>query len=386
MKKWIEPHDIKSSVENLRLSDESKTRIVIDCYNRSRPHHCCIKKWQVVGTAMVVGFCVFCSPAAANIRYSLKDWLEQMTSEKVQSIYDSVQEQTVGAASTSRDYSDEERLRKNQLEELYKKGEMFPEREVAILDEGQEPESDQVSYQIADSLWILPERALTDEDLLEIIDYEYKMSYSLISINEANSLAETVVNPIINKDQALQTAQNFITSAYQVEIKPENIFIETYSDGTYEIKYSGLETREGSKADCSILISGVNGKIQNLHYDDKKHTAASEKDTKSVDQMKWYEKGKKIIFDIVGETKITSAWCLLYTGQDNTKEITKRIYYLYELEDGDTYTLGFLYSDGILQSLALGDSYLKNQKEYHSGWKFKADRADATYEIEKIGE
>jgi len=57
---------------------------------------------------------------------------------------------------------------------------------------------------------------------------------------------------------------------------------------------------------------------------------------------------------------------------------------LYEFEKGDTYTLGFLYSDGILQTLTLGDSYLENREEYQTAWKLKADRIDATYEIKKI--
>ena len=386
MKKWIDKDDFKNSVESLQLSDEAKNRILKACYERNRPRYFVTRRYQVAFTVLLLSIGVFCSPVAANVRSSLKAWLDQMTQEKVQSIYNSVQKQTVGAASTSRDFSDEELLRKGQLEELYKNGELFPEKEVLVLDKGQGFKSDQVCYQSTNSFWFLPESRLTDEDLLEIIDYEYKINYSLASVNEENGLVETnaVVNPSLSEEQALQTAQELITAAYHVQINRDRIFIEPYSNGNYEIKYLGLELSEGSKASCSILISGEDGKVQNLHYNDKKHTAVSNTIPDSIDQNVWYEKGKKILSDMTGQDRIKSSWCLIYTGQGRTEEITKRIYYLYELEKGDTYTLGFLYSDGILQTLTLGDSYLENQEEYQTAWKFKADRIDATYEIKKI--
>jgi len=67
-------------------------------------------------------------------------------------------------------------------------------------------------------LLILPESRLTDEDLLEIIDYEYKMNDCLASVNEENGLVETnaVVNPSLSEEQALQTAQELISAAYHV--------------------------------------------------------------------------------------------------------------------------------------------------------------------------
>lgn len=131
------------------------------------------------------------------------------------------------------------------------------------------------------------------------------------------------------------------------------------------------------------MISGKNGKILNLHYNEKKRTAEITPD-RFKDRNVWYEKGRKILSDITDNSKIKSSWYLIYSGQDSATDISKRIYYLFELENGDTYKLGFLHSDGTLQTLASGVSCLENQEEYQADWEFRADRMGVTYEIKKI--
>ncbi|MBQ2100637.1 MAG: hypothetical protein II477_06130 [Lachnospiraceae bacterium] len=81
----------------------------------------------------------------------------------------------------SRAWSAEELARKNKLQVAYKNDEIFPEGALKIVRLGEEYSKDEVCLideedGKEDVLW-LPERTLTDEEILEIIEYEEKIAY-----------------------------------------------------------------------------------------------------------------------------------------------------------------------------------------------------------------
>ena len=386
MKNWISEENLKRVVNEIHIDNATKERIIIEgmrnygkkCRNR--------KKLPAIVAFSALTVILLSSPVMAQVRESLKQWLSHMTQKEISDIYDSVQNSEVEAFSVSRELSWNEKIRKDQLSNLYKKGERFPEGKIIILQQGEKANPDAVCYDEISATWYFPSHELTDEELLEIIDYEYKINYSLSIINESEGIISVPesLEAKITENQALEAAKKFIEAAYEVNFDSQRISIEKYVTGNYAIKYTGLESKEGYIENCNILVSSQDGKIVDVYYNDRKYTSSCSKAGEFPDWQAWYHKGKDILTSITGELSIKESYYLVFYGGDNSKNVTKKIYYLYEMENGDTYLLGFLNDNGVLQSLTFGDSYLKNPEQYQNVWKASADKQNIDYKIEEI--
>lgn len=386
MKKWINEENLKKAVNEIHMDTAAKERIMAENMGKYVRSYKKRKKLSVIVVFSALTVILLCSPVMAQVRESLKEWLSHMTQKEINEMYDSVQNSSVEAASISRELDWNEKIRKDQLYNLYKKGEMFPEGRITILKQGGKVDSTTVCYDELSAIWYFPSRELTDEELLEIIDYEYKVNYSLNIINESEGITSVpeVVEAEITEDQAIEAAQKFIEAAYEVNFDPQRITIEKYVTGNYAIKYTGLESKDGYIENCNILVSSQNGKVVDVYYNDRKYTTSSSTTGEFPDWQEWYKKGKDILSCITGDLSLEKSYYLVFFGGENSQNVTKKIYYLYEMENGDTYLLGFLNDNGILQSLTLGDSYLKNPEQYQNVWRASADKQNIEYKIVEI--
>ena len=79
----------------------------------------------------------------------------------------------------NREYTKEEENRKEALRKEYENG-RFPEGTLTLVKSaGQAVDSDQLVYARDTSCFYLPERALTDEELLQILDFNSKRDFAL---------------------------------------------------------------------------------------------------------------------------------------------------------------------------------------------------------------
>jgi hypothetical protein len=386
MKNWISEENLKKAVEELHMDRLAKESIIMGCEKGHGNTYRKRKKLKVIIAFSALTIFLFCLPVRAQVKESLKQWLSHMTQKDISDMYDSVQNSRAEAYSVSRDLSWNEKIRKDQLTSQYKKGDLFPDGKIIILQQGEEANPASVCYDEISRTWYFPSHELTDEELLEIIDYEYKENYVLSIINESEGITTVPeqVKAKITEEQALETAKKLIEKAYDVNIDPQRIFIEDYMTGYYGIKYSGMELKDGYIEDCNIVVSSQDGKIDSVVYNDKNYTSSCSKTGEFPDWEALYDKGKDILFSITGESSIKKSYYLVFYGENSSKDVTKKIYYLYELENGDTYSLGFLSKSGILQSISFGDSYSENPEHYQSIWKASAAKKHINYKIVEI--
>lgn len=88
------------------------------------------------------------------------------------------------ANSLNRPYTAEERARYDQLEKEYKTNGLFPESQLRYLPEGDAYNGIGIMLDTTSRILYLPEETLTDEELLEIIDFNLKLTYSIYELNE----------------------------------------------------------------------------------------------------------------------------------------------------------------------------------------------------------
>lgn len=388
MKNWISEENLKRAVSQIHMNDTAKDRIIKEYkrkYSKKRRYQMNVK---VIVAFSLLTVILLCTPVMAQVRESLKQWLSHMTQKEIKVRYDSFQNSEGEAYQYSRELNWNERLREDQLKSLYKKGERFPKGSLMILKQGEKVNPDAIIYDEKHSTWYFPSRELTDEELLEMIDYNYKLNYSIDVINESDEITEDTepVKTVITEEQALETVKNFIEAAYEVKTDPERMFVEDDASGYYTIKYSGLETKEGYKQDCSISVSSRNGTLYSVFYDDRAYNASCSQTGEFPNWQVWYEKGKDVLDSITGGSTIKKSHYLVYYGGDNSKVSTKKIHYLYELENGDTYSMGFNYEKGILQTMRVdyGYSHTEHPEEYQSKFKFNADRQKINYKLVEI--
>ena len=109
--------------------------------------------------------------------------MESMNHEKLEIYFSGLQEADVAADSYSRPLTDSEKNRLEELRQAYLEEGYFPKRELAMLDSPEKYKKG-VAFYAARSTFFLPEEEMTEEELLELIDFREKRDYSLAKITE----------------------------------------------------------------------------------------------------------------------------------------------------------------------------------------------------------
>ena len=109
--------------------------------------------------------------------------MESMNHEKLETYFSGLQEADVAADSYSRPLTDSEKNRLEELRQAYLEEGYFPKKELAMLDSPEKYKKG-VAFYAAQSTFFLPEEEMTDEELLELIDFREKRDYSLAKITE----------------------------------------------------------------------------------------------------------------------------------------------------------------------------------------------------------
>ena len=109
--------------------------------------------------------------------------MESMNHEKLETYFSGLQEADVAADSYSRPLTDGEKNRLEELRQAYLEEGYFPKKELVMLDSPEKYKKG-VAFYTARSTFFLPEEEMTDEELLELIDFREKRDYSLAKITE----------------------------------------------------------------------------------------------------------------------------------------------------------------------------------------------------------
>lgn len=109
--------------------------------------------------------------------------MESMNHEKLETYFSGLQDADVAADSYSRPLTDGEKNRLEELRQAYLEEGYFPKKELVMLDSPEKYKKG-VAFYAARSIFFLPEEEMTEEELLELIDFREKRDYSLAKITE----------------------------------------------------------------------------------------------------------------------------------------------------------------------------------------------------------
>ena len=179
----MDGYDVKEVMDQLHISSEMQEEVIMNIQKRMENGNRNTRtwNWRRMATAaatfvLVAGVVSF--PVRAFVTSVVKERMESIPKEEVQEINDMVQSKPTEADTFSREYSESEEERKKALWQAYEDGK-FPENVIAQVDNTEDAPEGTVCYIRSTGIFNLPAREMSDEEILEIIDFQHTMSYAV---------------------------------------------------------------------------------------------------------------------------------------------------------------------------------------------------------------
>ena len=225
--------DLRDSVEGIHMKEEMRREVIDNVRERTEKNAesgVAGRKtvaWHRAAAAAVVlivvsGVIVF--PVRAFVHSLVQERLEAMPKEEVEAVYDTVSRSQEEADGFSRAYTDSEKIRYQELAEKYMSG-TFPEDEIPQADSEEDVKEDELCFIVPRSTFYLPDRELTDEEILEIIDFSVKRDYAVRQNSEEQYAQERAQEKELEEKQIADNVENGgIMQQQAVEIATEKLF------------------------------------------------------------------------------------------------------------------------------------------------------------------
>ena len=259
---------LKETMDQIHMKEEMQKEIIMKV-KRQTDRRAFGKKRLHQAVAAAAAFVLIAGaviPSQAGIRYFVKDRLENIPKQELEAVNQMVQSQNNAEAdSFSREYSKEEIKRMQQLQEAYQNG-RFPQQTITYTDSvGQIPD-DLLRYDPDTSFLYLPDRTLTDEELLQIIDFNYTRDYAVSQGTAAQEArkeweekeeglkAKVQKEGWITEKEALQAAEVYLQTEFGVSAEGmiADVFLDEPKTGLF-IYHVGYQTED----DISIYAYGI---------------------------------------------------------------------------------------------------------------------------------
>ncbi|MBO5487837.1 MAG: hypothetical protein J5988_13095, partial [Eubacterium sp.] len=231
----------KFDKEIIKLAKKSKCPVSIEYYERIDSLLKNLKDKPVGVTKGQTPFSLFracaavCSlaaiimismPVCAKLGSYVKERMLQMSNEELESYMEASDQNNMTAAHNvealtySRELSEEELIRYNDLFEKYENEGLFPEHDLPVVEKIQDSTTTEYPlYETSSYKCYLPERTLTDEELLQMIDFVHKLDYATSQTAEAqeilNNQKEYEANPHpdendLSEETAIAAASSYL--------------------------------------------------------------------------------------------------------------------------------------------------------------------------------
>lgn len=259
---------LKETMDQIHMKEEMQKEIIMKV-KRQTDRRAFGKKRLHQAAAAAAAFVLIAGaviPSQAAIRYFVRDRLENIPKQELEAVNQMVQGQNNAEAdSFSREYSKEEIKRLQQMQEAYQNG-RFPQQTITFTDSvGQIPD-DSLSYDPDTGFLYLPDRTLTDEELLQIIDFNYTRDYAVSQGTAAQEArkeweekeeglkAKVQKEGWITEKEALQAAEVYLQTEFGLSAEGmiADVFLDEPKTGLF-IYHVSYQTED----DISIYAYGI---------------------------------------------------------------------------------------------------------------------------------
>lgn len=259
--------DLQRAVNSIQIDPAMQEEITKQVKKRTKESRKSFSALRIAAAAagvfLAVG--VISIPVRAFVASLVQERMEEVPKEELEEMVEMMDSQEVGADTYIREYTAEERSRMSELYRQYEQG-VFPEGELPQTESENEAEALGLCYLTTTSTFYLPDRELTDEELLQLIDFEVKRNYALkeryeeeyadeIAAKEQKQkeqIAEVVDAGGITEEEAIIEAQKWLEKMYGITgegLEMNHYFMDeesSYSkeEGMYGVNWTDFPNRE----------------------------------------------------------------------------------------------------------------------------------------------
>ena len=298
--------------------------------------------------AAVIALCVVSLSLSIGAGAAINLYIQRMNSlneEEMLTYNSEVQNTDKEADSFSRQLSKLERDKMLEFREEYETEGRFPTKEILKVQKKSEVVHGELCFCVENSTFYLPKQELTDDELLQIIDFMEKRDYSVRKKNSVSELPSSE-NEKVSEDEAVEFAKKILADVYNLDI--------TYADE--EIEFETTQNSKGEKLssyfvylknrkwefDATVEIDSETGVLNGIDIDNK-----SKEECISgikVEKKRYQEYGSEIrqLYEHLQNGKnIKKMWVTYNYLEDGTLN-RGNVKYVIETEDGRGYV--FIYS------------------------------------------
>lgn len=219
---------LQDAVNTIHITEAMQQEIIQNVKNGTK------KKYYFPNVAAAIVLVALLSgvlsiPVRALVNSFIQERMEKVPEEELTEMVNDLYVQEAGIDSFSRKYTEEEKRKMSELVQKYQEG-TFPEGELARAESIEEAERLGFCFLVPNRTFYLPDRELTEEELLQIIDFYAKRDYAVTKQYEeefADELAqqkeieeqkieEIVESGGITEEDAVEIAQEWLIKIYGI--------------------------------------------------------------------------------------------------------------------------------------------------------------------------
>lgn len=332
--------------------------------------------WIPAAMAIVV-LVVVNTSIVGNAISGLDARMSQMSETEMEEYNEMVQSAPVGADTYTREYSEYERKRMEELRADYIGEEKYPKGVLLVINSMSEWDGETPAFAIQTSTFCLPERRLSDEELLEILELNFKREHSVKEINEeeAESGDRTVNWP---EKEFVRLAAEAAKATLDVDVSKDEYEIEYFGNDTqYLITFTHINQHV-----VQVVVDTASGGVIEVINASIRAFEDSEFEKYYIDEG--YDAVLKCIdSDMWKKSEVKHVNVEYYLENGSGKLHAGSIRYLIELEDGSAYSCSY---NGEMRMLG-GIEYLKtcpSVEAWHSITDKALESVDYSREVLKL--
>ena len=226
----MDGYEVKKVMDQVHISPKMQEEVIMNIQKRLEHGNKNTGAWNwrrtaTAAAAFILAVGVVSFPVRAFVESVVQERMESVPEEEMKGLNDMVQSQhDVLADGFSREYFDSEKERSEALWQAYKNG-TFPEKVIAQADSEEDAPEGTLCYIRATGVFNLPAQEMTDEEMLQIIDFQHKMSYAVAHGPQVQAAAAEAREKTARLEKAVQDA-NGISRDEAVEIAKKQLLTD----------------------------------------------------------------------------------------------------------------------------------------------------------------